>query len=175
MTELYSMDVYTLMKNRRSTRFFTTRLPSEEILQHVLLAGTYAPSGANQKPYAYIVIDDSVLKGQIRKECEHIDQVHYQKSPEWFKNWAKSNHISLTKSFLTDAPYLVIIVGEIDKPYWLESTWLSIAYIILAAEQEGLATLTYTPAETDFLHDILDIPAGFKPVAILPIGYAKKP
>jgi len=175
MTYLRTMDIYKIMKNRRSTRSFSATAISDKILQRVLSAGTYAPSGANQKPYAYVMVKDPVLKEQIRTQCERVDQAHYQKSPEWFKDWMDSKHISLTKSFLTDAPCLVVIIGESNKPYWLESTWLSIAYILLAAEQESLVTLTYTPAEIDFLYDILSIPAVFKPVVILPIGYPKKP
>ena len=68
----------------------------------------------------------------------------------------KNKNISLEKNFLVDAPFLVVVAGESDKPHWLESTWVSIAYMILAAENEGLASLTYTPAEMDFLKDLLD-------------------
>ncbi len=56
-------------------------------------------------------------------------------------------------------------------PYWLESTWISIAYIILATEEEGLATLTYTPGQMKFLIPLLDLPEVYEPVVILPIGY----
>ncbi len=167
------MDIYTLMKHRRSTRSFSTTPVSEDCVHRILTAGTYAPSGANQKPYAYIVITDTMIKEKLRAQCERIDKEHYRSAPGWFKKWMDARHISLTKSFLTDAPYLVVVVGEPDKPYWLESTWLSIAYILLAAEQEGLATLTYTPAQTDFLHELLDISTGLKPVVILPIGCPK--
>ena len=72
-----------------------------------------------------------------------------------------------------DAPYLIVVAGETDKPYWLESTWISISYMILAAENEGLGTLTYTPAETDFLNDLLELPKNFTSVVIIPVGYAK--
>ena len=85
----------------------------------------------------------------------------------------KKKKISLKKSFLVDAPFLVVVAGETDKPYWLESTWISIAYMILAAENEGLATLTYTPADTNFLHDLLKLPKTLEPVVIIPVGYTK--
>ena len=60
------MDIYELMKNRRSTREFLKKDVSEKKLLSILKAGQYAPSGADQKPYVYIVIDDRVLKEKIK-------------------------------------------------------------------------------------------------------------
>lgn len=162
------------MENRRSTREFLKKKVSKEKLSLALEAGLLAPSGADQKPYVYIVIDDPVLKKKIKDHCEEADKKFYATSEKWFKKWMKERQVSLEKDFLVDAPYLVIVAGETNKPYWLESTWLSVAYIILAAENEGLATLTYTPAEMDFLRDLVDLPTDFKPVIILPIGYPGK-
>ena len=167
------MDLYELMRNRRSIREFLNKKVSEEKLRLILKAGQLAPSGADQKPYVSIVVDDLVLKKKIKRLSESVDKKYYSTAPEWFKKWMKKKNISLEKNFLVDAPYLVVVVGETDKPYWLESTWISIAYMILAAENEGLSTLTYTPAETDFLNDLLHLPNTFKPVVVIPVGYAK--
>jgi len=168
------MDLYELMKQRRSTRHFSSKKIPEEILQRVLKAGQYAPSGADKHPYVYIVVDDPASKEDIKKHCEIVDKRFYENSESWFKNWMKKKNISLEKEFLVDAPALIIVAGETDKPYWLESTWISITYVVLAAEYEELGTLTYTPAETDFLHDLLDLHGALEPVVIMPIGYAER-
>ena len=162
------------MKNRRSTRDFLNKEVPEEKLNLILKAGRLAPSGAGQKPYAYIVVDDMALKKKIKQYCEDADKRFYNTSEEWFKKWTVKKNISLKKDFLVDAPYLIVVAGETDKPYWLESTWISISYMILAAEAEGLGTLTYTPSETDFLNDLLELPKKFTPVVIIPVGYAKR-
>ena len=167
------MDLYELMKNRRSTREFLNKKVPEEKLNLILKAGRFAPSGADQKPYVYIVIDDMDLKKEIKQYCEDADKRYYDTSEEWFKKWMEKKNISLEKNFLVDAPYLIVVAGETDKPYWLESTWISISYMILAAEAEGLGTLTYTPSETDFLNDLLELPKKFTSVVIIPVGYAK--
>jgi len=44
------MDLYKLMKNRRSTRDFLNKEVPEEKLNLILKAGQLAPSGADQKP-----------------------------------------------------------------------------------------------------------------------------
>jgi len=167
------MDLYELMENRRSTREFYDKKVSEEKFRSILKAGLSAPSGADQKPFVYIVVTDPVLKKKIKRFSETVDKKYYSTAPEWFKKWMKKKSISLEKNFLVDATFLIVVAGETDKPYWLESTWISIAYMILAAENEGLASLTYTPAETDFLNDLLHLPQTFKPVVIIPIGYAR--
>jgi nitroreductase len=169
------MDLYELMKNRRSTRDFLNKEVSEEKLNLILKAGRLAPSGADQKPYVYIAVDDMALKKEIKQYCEDADKRYYDTSEEWFKKWVEKKNISLEKDFLVDAPYLIVVAGETDKPYWLESTWMSISYMILAAENEGLDTLTYTPAETDFIKYLLELPEKFVTVVIIPIGYAKYP
>ena len=57
------------MKNRRSTRDFLNKEVPEEKLNLILKAGRLAPSGADQKPYVYIVVDDMNLKKEIKQYC----------------------------------------------------------------------------------------------------------
>ena len=75
------------------------------------------------------------------------------------------------KQFLTDAPVLLVIAGDTTKPYWQESTWLAIAYMVLAIENEELGSLTYTPPDVSFLSQILKIPDNFVPQVVLPLGH----
>jgi hypothetical protein len=35
--------------------------------------------------------------------------------------------------------------------------WISIGYVILKIEEEGLASLTYTPPEMSFLNEMLNV------------------
>ncbi len=167
------MNLYKLMEARKSIRDFSAKKVSEETLIKILKAGFSSPSGANQKPFTHIIIQDKELKEKIRKNCENTDKKYFQQSQEWFKKWMENKKISLDKYFLTDAPYIVIICGETDKPYWLESTWISIGYIILAVTNEGLGTLTYTPADFEYIKKEFSLPENTEPVVILPIGYPK--
>ena len=166
--------LYTLMKKRRSIRHFSTRSVSKETLQKIVKAGFYAPSGANVHPYVYIVVDDQALQQKIRDVCEEVDKTFFTKADPWFQSWMKQKEISLEKGFLTDAPILIVVAGDTTKPYWLESTWISMGYLILAAEQEQVATLTYTPADTKDLNHLMDVPANFQIVAVIPLGHATK-
>lgn len=168
------MGLYELMEKRHSTRSFSTKKFEKEKLNRIIKSVYLAPSGADQKPYEYIIVEKKNLKEKIKNFCEKADKKYFEKSSIWFKKWMKNKKISLTKDFLIDAPILVIVCGKKDKPYWLESTWLSVGFFVLSVEQENLSTLTYTPGETSFLKDLLDIEENFEPVVVLPVGFEKK-
>jgi nitroreductase len=45
-------------------------------------------------------------------------------------------------------------------------------HLLLALEERGLSTLTYTPSNTNLPLAELDVPQGFRLEAILPVGYS---
>jgi len=160
-----------LMKNRRSIRKYKKkRVPLKKIYQ-ILEAGRYAPSGANLQPWIYIVVTDEGLKEDIRREAEGVEKKFHDRAPEWLRKWFEEQGITAEKSFLTNASALIVVAGDAKAPYWLESTWISISYILLYAASQNLGTLTYTPSDTTFLGRMLNLPENYRPVAILPIGY----
>lgn len=167
------MDVYQAMRSRRSIRDFRREEIPEGALRRVLEAAFLAPSGADAHPYIFILVDRPELRKEIQRRCEEADRRFHNASPSWFKEWMQKRDISHEKTFLVDAPALVVVAGETDMPYWLESTWIAIGYLILAAEREGLASLTYTPAETDFFHPLLNLHDRHRVTAVIPIGYPR--
>ena len=168
------MELLNLMKNRRSIRKYEKQTVPLEKIYSVLEAGRYAPSGANQQPWTYILVTDATLKQQIRNEAERVETRYYETAPSQLREWFKRQGLTPAKSFLTDAPALIVVAGDTRAPYWLESTWISIAYILLQAENQKLGTLTYTPSDTTFLNKLLKIPNHYSVVAIIPIGYPAK-
>jgi nitroreductase len=169
------MRVFTAIKTRRSVRVFKKRKPSMKKLMKVIEAARLSPSGANRQPLVAVVVDDPCLKASIRSHCEQADKAWWKKAPAWFRRWARDEGISLNKGFLTSAPYVVCVFGDSGAPYWLESVWICIGYMTLAATEENMGCLTYTPGDLRFLNPLLRVPARLRPVAILPVGYAAEP
>lgn len=165
------MELLSLMKNRRSIRKYEKQTVPLEKIYSALDAGRYAPSGANQQPWTYILVTDATLKQQIRSEAEKVETKYHKTAPSQLKEWFIRQGITPAKPFLTDASALIVVAGDTKAPYWLESTWISIAYILLQAENQKLGTLTYTPSDTTFLNKLLNIPNHYSVVAIIPIGY----
>ena len=160
-----------LMKNRRSIREFRKEPLEGPKLEHILTAATLSPSGADRLPFTIIKVIDDDMKVSIREGAENSEKEYHKKTEPGLKKWFDAKGIDHQKPFLTQAPALLVIAADTTKPYWRESAWLSIGYILLAIEAEGLGTVTYTPSETKFLNELLGIPEHFSPEVILPIGY----
>lgn len=59
------MDVFEIIKTRRSIRKFTDEPVPDEIVNKIIEAGIWAPSGMNNQPWKFAVIKDSELKNKI--------------------------------------------------------------------------------------------------------------
>ena len=68
------MDIIDIIKTRRSIRKFTSVPISEEMVEKVLEAGRWAPSGLNNQPWRFAVITDAGLKQKIS------ELTHYSKT-----------------------------------------------------------------------------------------------
>ena len=165
------MELLELMKNRRTIRDYLPDLVDEASLDRILQAATLPPSGAGMLPYMTIVVKDKERKQNIRQGAQKVETEYHANLTGHLKQKFDAMGVSPEKSFLTDAPALLIIAGDTEKPYWNESTWIAISYMILAIENEGLGSVTYTPPKVNFLNELLNIPDTFVPQVILPIGY----
>jgi nitroreductase len=60
-----NMDIFELIKTRRSIRKFTDEPVSDEIIDKIIEAGAWAPSGLNNQPWKFAIIKDNELKIKI--------------------------------------------------------------------------------------------------------------
>jgi nitroreductase len=161
-----------LAKRRVTVRkFLSKEIPLEKIIK-IIEAGRQAPSGANKQPWRFVVVGDADLKRRIREECEKSETSFHSKAPEWMKKWLSEKKITPVKEFLTEAPYLIVVCSEKAAVYHVQSVWLCIGYMLLVIEEEGLATVTYTPSKITEIRKTLKIPDEYMVEAILPVGYA---
>lgn len=59
------MDIFELIKTRRSIRKFTEEPVSDGIIDRIIEAGTWAPSGLNNQPWKFAVVRDKELRAKI--------------------------------------------------------------------------------------------------------------
>jgi len=57
--------VLELIKSRRSVRKFSAREVGDELVDQVLEAGRWAPSGRNNQPWRFVVVREAALKSQV--------------------------------------------------------------------------------------------------------------
>ena len=162
--------VNSLARRRRSVRKFRPeKVPMETIIS-VLDTAHYAPSGANEQPWRFLVINDLELKKKIRQSSEKGEREMYAKVSGVFKEWLMEEGLGPDKPFLEEAPILIVVLMRADAKYARESVWTSIGYILLALEEQGYCTVPYTPSNTSYPLAVLDVPKGYRLEAILPVG-----
>ncbi|MCP4727487.1 MAG: hypothetical protein GY863_20785 [bacterium] len=164
------LDLFSLLKKRRSVREFKQESFPYSKIEAVIAAGQHSPSGGNRHPWHFVVVSDPEKKKIIRDRCEKADKSWHENADDRLRKWLKAKHITPVKNFLTDAPYLIVVFADKNDPYWKESTWISIGYMMLAVVDQGLGTVIYTPGDGSFLNEFLDVAEHYIPQVILPVG-----
>jgi len=65
------MDFFEVVLNRRSIRKFKDMEIPEEMIDQILTAGIWAPSGMDNQPWRFAVIRDRELKSEIAKQTKY--------------------------------------------------------------------------------------------------------
>jgi iodotyrosine deiodinase len=174
----------TAIAQRRSVRDFDSRPVPRTVIEQCLLAAGSAPSGANQQPWFFSVITQSVHKQQVRLAAEAEERSFYeQRAPHaWLQALAPLG-TDWHKPFLEEAPVLIAIFaqkygtgpsGERQAHYYVpESVGIATGFLIAALHHAGLATLTHTPNPMGFLNTLCGRPSNEKPTVLLVVGYPK--
>lgn len=163
-----------LARRRRSVRSYKPDPPPLEDVIYAIEAALQAPSGANRQPWSFILVRSPHVKRAIREVAEEWERrLHEGRGlPEWFRGWLRERGITWRKPFLTEAPYLIAVLADRRAPYSRESVWLAIGYMLLALEEKGLASLTYTPANPHAVARVLGVTEKTHTLeAIIPVGY----
>jgi len=171
-----------LMRRRRSVREFSEKQVPREIIEHCVKTALTAPSGANQQPWHFVIINDPETKTTIRRAAEEEEHEFYEhRAPDEWLDVLEPLGTDERKPFLENAPYLIAIFGESYglteecekyKNYYVkESVGIATGMLITALHNAGLATLTHTPSPMRFLNEILHRPENEKPFLLLVVGF----
>ncbi|MCE4613974.1 MAG: nitroreductase family protein [Desulfurococcales archaeon] len=158
--------------SRKSTRKYSSEPVSLDNILYAIQVALQAPSGANRQPWRFILVMDGELKHELREISEEWERKFHDSRalPRWFKEWLHERNISWQKPFLEEAPILIVVLTDRKAPYGRESTWLAIGYLLLALEERGLASLTYTPSNPHVIARRLGVPDNYTLEAIIPVG-----
>lgn len=146
------MDFNDIIKNRYSCRAFAERGVEQEKLDRILEAGRIAPTAVNKQPvHIWAITKSDTLKA--------------------IKGVTRSNY---------GAP-LLLVVGCRPAEAWVRrydgkngaevDAAIVATYLMLAAENEGLATLWVGSFDPALLREILPGADGYDLVAMINVGY----
>jgi nitroreductase len=148
------MDVMEAILTRRSIRKYTGEPVSEEDLQTILRAGSYAPSAHNYQPWRFIVVRD------VEKLTAIANSHRYAK-------------------MLPEAGCGIVVAGDksVQKKlgFLVEDCSAAIQNILLAAHGLGLGTvwcgLYPVPKLTKAVSAVLQLPPNIVPVGLVALGH----
>ncbi|MVT08525.1 nitroreductase family protein [Chitinophaga tropicalis] len=149
--------VIDLIKNRWSPRSFSTQTISQESLQTILEAGSWAPSANNQQPWRFIY---------GYRGTPGFDKIVAALAPG-NQPWAKN------------AAVLVAAVGVKELPdtqqknhYYMYDTGLATSFILLQAQSMGIYAHVMGGFNKQHLAEEAAIPSNEEPVVVIALGYA---
>ena len=107
-------EFYRDLDRRRTIRDFTSDPVPKNVIENCLKAADTAPSGANQHPWHFVVIEDQEIKSEIRKLAEEEEREFYDKRApqEWLDALAPLG-TDADKPFLETAPFLIVIFARV--------------------------------------------------------------
>lgn len=157
------MSFIELARKRRSTRNYSSRSVSRDIIERCIEAARLAPSACNAQPWSFIVLDDEKAKSAVARA-------------------AFSAPYTLN-SFAKEAPILIVVVTERTKyitrlagyfrgiQYSLIDIAIACEHLVLQAEEEGLGTCWLGWFNEKKVRKILGIPQRKKIDIIISMGY----
>ena len=159
------MKLQEAIKGRRSIRKFEKRqVPNETILK-IIESGTWAPYGAQR--WMVIIVKDDRNKRELLA---------------WFADQKRNLHI-------LSAPVNLVVCSDLRDQNWpaidrrnhgktdhrelfsIQETAAMIQNMLLTAHELGLGSCWNGSFDEKIVMDVLNIPDGIRPVAIISIGY----
>jgi nitroreductase len=156
------VDIFEIFKLRRSIRAFTEEDVSDEQIEKILEAARWAPSAGNIQPWEFIVVRRPDIKRDLARAA-------------------------LNQTFIEEAPVVIVACADEVRSgriygnrgvnlYCIQDTAAAIENMLLAACALGLGACWVGAFNEEAARQILRIPRGVRPVAMIPIGYpAEKP
>lgn len=144
--------IFDAIKNRRSIREFTEEPVPTELLREIITAGIWAPSGLNNQPWRFVIVQDRQCREQL------AGFTHYE-------------HIVLA------APALIVVYLDRQAVYDhvkdCQAAGACIQNMLLTVEELGLGAvwLGQILKNEDKVNAVLGLADNYELMAVLAIGH----
>ena len=118
------------LKSRRSVRSFKSEMPPKKVIDEIISAGLYAPSGMNRQPVIIVAVTNKEMRDRLSRMNAEI----MGKDVDPFYN----------------APVVLIVLADKAAPTYLYDGTLVMENLMLAAHDEGLGSCWIHRAKEEF-------------------------
>jgi nitroreductase len=153
----YSVPFLNVIFQRKSVRTYTGKTVPEDILELIIRAGMAAPSGRDERPWAFIAITERELIEALTAELPYAKM------------------LSRAGSAIVVCGISVPHTRLNSKDLWEQDCAAASENILLAAEALELGAVWTAlhpyPDRQECVRRILHIPADVHPFCLIPVGY----
>ena len=147
--------IHDLLRRRWSPRAFADRPVAQGTLHSVLEAARWAASAANQQPWSFVVATREDAEAHARMVSTLM---------EGNVRWAQH------------APVLILVVARLYERPGKEhngfyDVGMAVGNLVTQATHLGLVTHQMGGFHADTAREVLGIPAGYEPLAVIALGY----
>ena len=157
------MDAKTALLTRRSVRSYRSDPIPRDVLDRILTAGTYAPSGMNRQSAIILAVTDKRIRDQLSQINARVMGAE-GKDPFY------------------GAPVVLVVLARKDMPTYLYDGSLVMGNLMLAAHTEGVASCwihrareTFQTEEGKALLKSLGIEGEYEGIGNCILGYTDEP
>jgi nitroreductase len=151
------VEFFEVVNQRRSIRVFTPDQIEESSLEKILHAANRAPSAGNLQGYGIYLVRDAHIRNRLARAA-------------------------LDQEFIAQASVVLVFCAHPARSsgryghrgetlYALQDATIACTYAMLAATALGLGSVWVGAFHEDGVRHAIGLPPGFRPVALLPIGY----
>jgi nitroreductase len=174
-------EFFQVVLSQRAARSFRSDDVDDATVAQILTAATHAPSAENSQPFVFIVVRDPAVRSAIGAITARV----------WEGGARALEEGRLAPTLLDEvdqgalggvaaAPVLVVVCGDARltfAPTLGSSVFPAVQNLLLAAHALGLgSTLTTLPVlGGPELSELLGLPDGVEPLAVVPLGHPATP
>ena len=172
-------DFFEVVRSQRGVRYYAPDPVQDDLVEQMIRAATWAPSGGNVQPWSFIVIRDTDIKrklGEIYRAGGAAARGDEPPPP------VTSDGPFTFGEDMTTVPVLIMCCMERGTPQGRAtlmgaSIFPAVQNLMLAATALGLGTrlTTIWQHKDDDVTALLGLPENVEAMALIPIGYPAPP
>lgn len=160
MTRGEKLEFEEVVKQRRSIRSYTGEEIGKDEIYELLKIGHAAPSAGNLQARDFIIVNSHETKTRLKKAA-------------------------YGQKFIEDSSWVIVVCANEERSakrygdrgrelYSVQDASAAVENILLAVTDKGLGAVWVGAFDEEWVANILDIPDGVRPVAMIPIGHPDK-
>ncbi len=172
-----SLSALEVIRAQRACRTFTDEPVDDADLAAMVEAATHAPSAENRQPWVFVVVRDPARRAAIAELTRRVWDTGARAHSE---HTLEPPLFAAVDRFFSEgyggAPVLVVVAGDgrdgTPAALLASSIYPATQNLLLAAAALGYGSSMTTLATQvpDALRALVDLPAGVRPFAVVPIG-----